>query len=429
MDVIDLLLVMAGHRPVQSRGRTNVMDIAKPSRCQVRVEQVGDDLVLRRWSGSIAGGGFLLIWLTGWTLGCVLLAGLVLKEPTLEHILFAIPFWASWAFVACVLARMLFGHENLRIGQDGLAYRSRAIVTLVERHVPLSEIKGVAHLSKIVDSESGRTEHGLRIDTVGRPIRFGQGVEPAEQSWLAELLQQHLQGLMPDRPLTAAKMTAEIEVLRPDGTLSEPPSDSRIRLHREFDRIDFVRQGTFSLTELGVVTFINLFWNGGVSVFVMQLLQNFEWPLFFFLIPFEVVGFCILLAWLGVLTAPFRFEKWGISPIEITSRFSILGLGRTKRIESQDTGRIELRKSSKSNKQRTSRSGQDEESDTPYSLGLVDRDGRDLLVIGKLTEGEARWIGGELCNALKGSLPKDEKTMAPRTAGPALLYDRWLDAQ
>jgi hypothetical protein len=401
------------------------MDIAKPRKCCVRVEQVGDDLVLRRGVRSIAGGGFLLLWLSGWTVGCVLLAGLVLKEPTLEHILFAIPFWASWVFVACVLARMLFGCESLRVGPDGLVYRSRAIVTLVERHVPLREIKGIAHYSKVVDSESGRTEQGLRIETLGRPVRFAQGVASAEQSRLAETLQQQLQGLRPDWAKAVTKETAEVEVLRPERTLPGPPSDTRIRLRDDWDVKEFVRRGTFSFTALGGVTFINLFWNGVVSVFVMQLVKKFEWSLFFFLIPFEVIGFCMFLAWVAVLLAPFSCERWGISPLEITSRYSML----TKRIESQDIGRIELRKSSNCNKLRPSHSGQDEESETPYSLGLIDREGRDFLVIGKLTEGEARWMGGELCNSLKGSLPKDEKAMAPPATGPDPLFDRWLDAR
>jgi hypothetical protein len=113
---------------------------------------------------------------------------------------------------------------------------------------------------------------------------------------------------------------------------------------------------------------------------------------------------------------------------EITARFSIFfGLGRPQRIEAKSVARIELRKNARIQKWLVRRSYQAQEGDTPYSLGLVGREGQDLLIIDALTEGEARWMGGQMCELLKGSLPKAGKTSAPpsRTSDP--LWDRELD--
>jgi hypothetical protein len=385
------------------------MDTARPLNCRTRVECVDGELVLWRRVGSLATGCFLLFWLSFWTIGCVALVGLVAREPTVEHLLFATPFLSSWVFVAFLLVWMLRGYECLRIGPDGLRLRSGALVPLGERRVPLGELMGVGYFSKVTDTETGATEFGLTIATVGRPVRFARGIEPMEGRWLAEQVHRHLQTLIRDRAVElrqeeTSKPAVRVEVLGPDKVVAGPPSDSVIRKPDEWDGTVFVRRGTFSLAALGGVTFVALFWNGVVGVFVLQLLKEFQWFLFVFLIPFEVIGFSMFLGWLAVLTAPSRVERWTVSPGEISVRFSVLGLGRTRRYESDRLGRIELRRIGGNTK--AGPGWQGHEGDTPYSLGLVGREGQDLLVIGGLTEGEARWMGGEWCRLLQDRLPK-----------------------
>jgi hypothetical protein len=72
--------------------------ISTPTRCSFPIESAGDDLELRRWmgSGSLTGAGFLLEFFIGRTAGCVSIAGLVARQPTLGPILFAIPSWTAW---------------------------------------------------------------------------------------------------------------------------------------------------------------------------------------------------------------------------------------------------------------------------------------------------------------------------------------------
>jgi hypothetical protein len=394
------------------------VEAAEPRKCRVHVEEVGDDLLLRRRTGNYAVGGFLFLWLTVWTAGCVSLAGQVAREPTLEHILFALPFWSSWLVVSSLLAWLFFGSESLRIGPDGLDYESHAWVPLKRGHVPLREIRRITHYSKVVDSEHGRTEHGLTIETLGRPVRFGQGLDPIERLWLAERVRRHIQALVPDRtiehrPEGTEKAPVRIEVLRPGRAIAEPPSDSRVRYRSDRDRFDLVRRGSFSLVAFGCLTFCTLFWNGGVGVFLIQLSEHFDWFQGLFLLPFVVVGLGMFLAWWGVLLAPLGVERWGIGPGEMSTRYSVLGMGRTRRHDPQDLGRIELRRG--------------HEGDTPYTLVFAGRDGRDLLSIDGLTEGEALWIGGLACDVLKGGWPKDGGSAPHPREEPGPMWDREMD--
>jgi hypothetical protein len=166
------------------------------------------------------------------------------RAPTLGDILYNIFGIAMCIPVACYPLRWFLGTERLRVGPDCLDYQSRALIPLQERHVPLGEIKGI--------------DYSLKIETLGKPVRFGQFIEPRERRWLADLLQRHLQALMPDRVITlqpdlgaVTKLTVPIEVLGPAGATPEPPSDCAIRLYTDRDRIEFVRRRAFSLVSYG----------------------------------------------------------------------------------------------------------------------------------------------------------------------------------
>ena len=348
------------------------------------------------------------------------------------------------------LLRCFLGTERLRIGPDGLDYQSRALIPLQERHVPLGEIKGI--------------DYSLKIETVGKPVRFCQDIKPRELRWLADLLQRHLQALMPDRviPLqpdlgAVTKLTVPIEVLGPAGATPEPPPDCAIRLYTDWDRVEFVRRTASSLVSYGftplylilsygissicyiccILGILVFGWYGMFSLFGLLLELKHSWFLLLFLSPFWVIGLCFIL-WLYcsilgfyclLLTRPFRVERWAMMPGEITARFSIFfGLGRPQRIEAKSVGRVELRKNAGiTRKWLFPRSYQEQEGDAPYSLGLVGWEGQDLLIIDALTEGEARWMGGQMCELLKGSLPKAGKTSAPPSRASDFLWDRELD--
>ncbi len=160
-------------------------------------------------------------------------------------------------------------------------------------------------------------------------------------------------------------------------------------------------------------------------MFGLLLEAKHSWFLLLFLSPFWVIGlgrFCVS------LTIPFWVERWTMIPGEITALSSMFfGLGRPQRIEAKSVARVELRKNAGIRKLLVRRSHQAQEGDTPYSLGLVGWEGQDLLIIAALTEGEARWMGGQMCELLKGSLPKAGKTSAPPSRASDPLWDRELD--
>ena len=216
---------------------------------RVLVDQAGNDLVLRQRTGSSADAAFLLLWLTFWTVACVLLAVRLCQEPTFEHALFSIPFLVAWPVGFALLLTAFLGFQRLQVGSDGLEHRT----LMGRRLVPLGEVTGVADYRKVIKDEDGiRTEHSLMIETMGRPIRFGQGLDERERRRLVDRILAHLRALAPERaiqhhPEVVAKSGVRIELLRPDRLVPGPPSDSTIRLRaHDSDSREFVRKGIFS---------------------------------------------------------------------------------------------------------------------------------------------------------------------------------------
>jgi len=410
-----------------------VMDISKLQRCWVHVEQVGDELVLRWRAKWFAAPGWFAVLLL-FTAFFVFVIAHATRAPMLGDILYNIFVIAMCIPGASYPLRWFLGTERLRIGPDGLDYQSRALIPLQERHVPLGEIKGI--------------DYRLKIETLGKPVRFWQDIEPRERRWLADLLQRHLQALMPDRVITLRPPdlgAGTIEVLGPAGATPEPPSDCAIRLYTDWDRVEFVRRRAFSFVSYGFTSLylilsygissicytlgiLLLGWYGMFSLFGLLLEPKLSWFLLHFLSSLLVIGLfaSLALGYFVLLTIPFWVERWAMRPGEITARFSIFpGLGRPQRIEAKSVDRVELRKNAGIRKWLASH--QEQQGDAPYSLGLVGREGQDLLIIDALTEGEARWMGGQMCELLKGSLPRAGKKSAPPSRASDPLWDRELD--
>lgn len=81
---------------------------AQPRRLTVRFEQTVDRLSLTYRSRHWGRGCALLVWLIGWTVGCVYLAGEVRANPNAANVMFAVPFWSSWIFVFFVVLKSFF---------------------------------------------------------------------------------------------------------------------------------------------------------------------------------------------------------------------------------------------------------------------------------------------------------------------------------
>jgi hypothetical protein len=79
----------------------------------------------------------------------------------------------------------------------------------------------------------------------------------------------------------------------------------------------------------------------------------------------------------------------------VASRWSVLGIGRTKIREFSRLSRVELRRMPKGTGRLVRADGRAERADQ-YTLAFVGPDGDDFAAISSLTETEARWLAYEL---------------------------------
>jgi hypothetical protein len=384
---------------------------APPQARQVRIEEVGGDLELSYRSPSGCGACFLLVWLTGWTAGCIMLVRQALSDPSFVNILAAAPFLASWLFVVGVLVWMLFGVERVRLGFEGLEYRLTALVTFSRRRVPRAELNKVR--AGMAVRQVGDTEQGaqpcLTFESLGPPIDFACGISEEEQRWLVEWLNEYLDALGPHGPPERSRagrgdcITMDRRgILRPAATPVEPPSGSRIEWRHHLDTIEFVWRGRWSLAAIAALTLLNLFWNGILGLIICKQVQDSDRFLFFFMIPHEVIGLCFVAAWLLALTAPVWRLTWTFGERQITRRLFasdadaiVFDIGWNKRFDIQPPVRIELRTQEK---QKGSRSLWPllSHPEGEYTLSFLGEKNKELLAINGLTEGDARWIADVL---------------------------------
>ncbi len=392
-----------------------------PVKPRVKVDAVGDELVLRWRSGNTCALLFLMVWMTMWTAGCVMMLHKLLTNFEWEIALFATPFFAAWVAVACVIIGLLFGRERLVISRHDLRHTWQALITLSDRTVPLEEV-ALASADRITstDSDGDTTVEGvINIETIGQPVQFAKGIADDEAAWLAETINTCFDRLAPNRaaltdieavhdaaggkseieaPIANGEETAntadEALVFQPSRNRREQPSDSRWRLTRGGRAVQFTHRGRTSLADMAGLTFVNLFWNGIVGVFVYQLFKDFQWFLALFLVPFEIIGLVMIISWLYAISSPL----WGVC---YTIRFgsierTIWGpVYRSRRTwEFDRLSQIEITEPGFSVKKIEIPPKRLSKGD--FRITLIDDTDRAVTSIDALTEGEALWMADVL---------------------------------
>ncbi|NUQ61817.1 MAG: hypothetical protein HUU20_04970 [Pirellulales bacterium] len=413
----------------------------RPRRLKVRVVDEGDRLRFSFHAPQYGGGCFMVLWLIGWTVGCVWLAGMAINEPKFFIVLFAVPFWASWFFVFFVLLRTFLQREELSLGAAGVDFVQRVIVTVRRRHIPLDEVRTFREYEIVTDRESGRRAWGIEIVASGRSLRVFQEVPEQERAWLIAELKRCLAGLKPPVPgdegpmddgaefgstpgkadretATAEKEdekrrakkselgNGEVEVLRPSGTPVGPPSDCGWQQIDEFRATGFAQRGRMDWGAVGGMLFVNLFWNGIVSVFISSLFVPemhgpegaMWWGLVVFLIPFEVIGLAMFVGLVAVLLEPVRRATWRFSEGVAEYRWTYFGFGPRWTYPIDRPDRIELRRSRENQRPGFRLSirqatWSEDANGADRQLVLVGLDNTEVCTIDALTDGEARWIG------------------------------------
>jgi hypothetical protein len=394
---------------------------ARPDRLTVDYYEEPDTLVVHKRRG----GGpsvILMLWLSAWTVGCVVLVVQVLKEPSLGMIAFALPFWASWLFVASLLVWMIFGKETLFLDRQEAIFRRKAFVRLSSRIVPREELRGFRECRSSY-TENDQYLWGIEMVTLGKPVRFAFRLPDRERAWLIYQLNRFLgvsgpvQQRHPRPPMKLARDASPgesatsnstheaTEVLSLESTLTEPPTGCRWRLTDETDAFDFRQKGRLNIGAVAMLLFVSVFWNGIVSVFVLLLFglmpinnppQGWQWwGLFVFLIPFEVIGLALFAALLVAVLEPFRRTACRFEWDRIISQTRWPVYRHTRAWEVVGLDRVELRRCSDDPKRRRfSDATADMSGHTPFDLALVAGNNIDLCEIRHLTEGEARWMAG-----------------------------------
>ncbi len=363
---------------------------------------------------------FLTLWLTMWTVGCVVLAHEVIVKQQLFLILFGIPFWAAWFFVAAVLLASITRRQELVVDSQGLRYVDRAIIRLKNRWIPRDEFRGFDVVERPVrrNNSNAQVQTGLEIRAAGKPLFIFAGLPDDELHWLAHQLSQLVDALPgqtapSDAEIAGISTTAASATYPQSLTLSreevEPPSDCSWQRLSDFGALTFVQFGRWSWGGVLGMLFISAFWNGIVGLFVLQLFgmapvhapQGTEWWfLLLFLIPFELIGLAMVVGLLFTILEPARQRVWRFDANQIECRWSWLGIGPrwTYRVES--LGRIDLvrakigRKSG--NQVQLPSGGAWSQDGSRFGLSLVRPDNIQLCQIKPLTEGEARWIADKV---------------------------------
>lgn len=372
-------------------------ELSRPAKLVSTIENLDDALAIGLPQRSGA-GCFLLLWLTGWTVGCVFLAGMVINDPSIGSIAFAIPFWASWLFVAGLLAWWWFGFETVRISNDEVAItRTVFSYTLSERKIPLGEVKSAQGCLSSYQ-ENDEFLHGIEISTLGQPIQFGFRLPHHERLWLIQQINRVLDSLL-DRVETNGPPAKPVMESR-----AELPSDSTWSREDEFDAIVFSQSGRFAIVAVLGLLFINAFWNGIVSVFVLGLMgfgpdnaappQGWEWwGLFLFLIPFEVIGVFMFVGLVLALADPLRRTQIEIDSEQIRERTRWLFVSFKRTWDIDRLNRCVPRGAEVKDPNRSWRlDKQVVNSHLDFEVAMISPENVDVCVLGPFTEGEACWI-------------------------------------
>ena len=424
----------------------------QPRRLKTAFRREGERLELRCRNPSWASGCFMVVWLSMWTVGCVFLAGMVIRDPKPFNFLFAIPFWASWVAVFVALLYAFFAREQCVLDHQGATFQRWALVPLKSRFIPLDEIHGFDIFTTTVNAKSGATQNGLEMQTAGMSLRFLQGLPLGELQWLRSQLGEHLDLLKQAVQYAAGQLPEEAAALSHEPQSMElevgdskplalapqpvpPPSDTRWQLDDAPDGPSFRQCGRFSFAAAGGLLFINLFWNGIVSVFVCELLgfapgnkrpQGLEWwGLFLFLLPFEAIGLGMFVALLFVLLEPVRRTSWTFARAAIECRMQWLALGRTWTRGVVRCGRLEVRRddarAARGQFHFKADNGTTGDDGGCYRLLFIDAENREVQSIGGLTEGEAQWIGDTVLRRRPNGSPAKSLSENRRSGGTPLL--------
>jgi hypothetical protein len=139
----------------------------------LRLERRAGEISARWRTGTPAIGCFMLVWMTGWSAGCFFLAHLAWNERSAQAIGGAAVFWCGWGIGLIVLLRQWLGRESITLSADGVRTMSATVFRRTEKAL-LGEV--ISFGSVTDDRSDDQPQTRLNVQTVGRPLRVGEGL-------------------------------------------------------------------------------------------------------------------------------------------------------------------------------------------------------------------------------------------------------------
>lgn len=137
---------------------------------------------------------FLVIWLTIWTLGCVLLLRKYLNAGTMEDgdpipLWFVLAFWAGEVLAFCLLTYLLFCSTVFRVDRDSLVMETNVLGLQWRKAIPKESVRRFIQVRDGGKDEDSFPSWGLEVEgdrTIALIYR-----QPYEKShWLGRILAQ-----------------------------------------------------------------------------------------------------------------------------------------------------------------------------------------------------------------------------------------------
>lgn len=361
---------------------------------------------------TLAAAGFISVWLTGWSVGCGFMIYNLITDFSVFFLMFSTPFFAAWFAAAAVLIWLLFGKEEIIIHSDSLEHRYLAGVVIRSKRVPFKEIRSI----QANFHSGGEHQHwAAELETDGRPLCLATDGQRENIDELIQILTREIPSL--DAPSNPAKEQPFSSSLEPR---QNSPSDSRWDVEPVTgSEVAFVNQGRFSVGTVAALLFLNLFWNGIVSVFIAAPFQAGDdgmklddggfgtTGLYLFLIPFILVGLVMLGALILAALDPFRKTMYAFSDREITRLISYFGIPWVRSwsvVQNVDMRLFQAPKKQDS----------PSKEETRFGIVFFEKDTK-RLTWKKLSKGEADWIATTLQKNLdsytvSANLPSKPKT-------------------
>ena len=275
---------------------------------------------------------FIVVWFSGWLLcfGTVFvneIGQIVWNAQTIFMYCLTFMFFSIICLFTAWMIFINFRQEWLCINAEGVHHRLELrlffrlfSVTIMQCNIPLSEL----HKARAYELTY---ESGVEIPTLQKPLRCFR----------------HIQGFGSHRQIVRAINTTlkQLGVEKEANTREYDPMTlpenaiGRWHHHKDENSHTLSRRGRTTWYNRIVTLAVCAFWNGGVSVFVIVVINCFlsgenmplVWFMAVFLIPFVLIGLMILLCTFAAWSIFLNRWRIDISPEGVRLRRTMIGLG------------------------------------------------------------------------------------------------------